>query len=128
MSEWNGARQIFRRQLDGGEGRLLAAAGTPSHVRVSGDGRGSCMLRLSREAMQLSTGRPAAGSARGDVPIGEYSATPRVGRNVMSSLMHIWEPDGSGSVLCGDPVPTAAVSVAVAETMKSALLCPRCLS
>lgn len=39
MSDWNGSLQIFRRPADGGDGELLGAVGTPSHVRVSGDGK-----------------------------------------------------------------------------------------
>jgi hypothetical protein len=48
-------------------------------------------------------------------------------QKITSSLLHIWEPDGSESVLCGDPAPVSAVGLAEAETIQSALLCPRCM-
>ena len=52
----------------------------------------------------------------------------RLRQKITSTLVHIWEPDGSGSVLCGDPAPVSAVGLAEAETMQSALLCPDCMA
>jgi hypothetical protein len=59
----------------------------------------------------------------------EYSATYTAAtEDHVFSIVHIWEPDGSGSVLCGDPAPVSAVGLAEAETMQSALLCPDCMA